>query len=653
MLSVRRWSPNLPGWLRRLYWIGILLVGWFVLVAGSCGGYEPPQPPSPSPETPSPPPANVVLRVVDGRITPDPGQGATVCCDNPLDPWQDEGLADGWSAPTAKAIDRLKAAGAGWGHIRLGPYSDVGAAYLEEGERSVRDFEARGMYVLVDAWDYWALANGVNLFGLRCSDTHAAPPQAALDWMREVGRRFGKYERAFFEVGNEAFRCAPSPDWENGLIAALRSGLTDGPRLVGSQFFRGELGLRDNAAAAGTSHAITFDMRAHRRNKSGYGEMAGGSVRVEVAPQIRPIFDFVIYGAYPVGLDAPCSIGPSGVPAIIEEDDGALYTSDQWRRLNERCKGVGTKVIHWRGQRAWWEESDFLGAPLPVTGLVDCQTPPTGPELCSTGGGAFLQVVGDASAAAVKAHPELYRIEADGPYTKDRPEEMLHIQYVSEAVRKRGLCAGTYWGEEIGVMAPGDRTQSENYDLIRGDGRVIWGYRATCRPGTIVGGASDAVNGPWRGDPPSPPPIPPPRPAPSASPTTGCPPEAPGLSKIRIEGRRLASLIVDATPMAHDSEFCAPVNGRLDCPFGAETPEGMAQRQACELRHAPYRWSFQAITCSDTLGYGPCWLNADNPLQIRVAGPTSTIGVAQVCANDGRCWRADCATDNPVCVAIP
>ena len=70
-----------------------------------------------------------------------------------------------------------------------------------------------------------------------------------------------------------------------------------------------------------------------------------------------------------------------------------------------------------------------------------------------------------------------------------------------QAVRRRGLCAGIYYAEEIGVMSPEDKTFSENFDLILSSGRPWRGmnaHRATCRPGTIVGPASDPINGPFR-----------------------------------------------------------------------------------------------------------------------------------------------------------
>lgn len=159
---------------------------------------------------------------------------------------------------------------------------------------------------------------------------------------------------------------------------------------------------------------------------------------------------------------------------------------------------------------------------------------------------------------------------------------------------------------------------------------------------------------------PGPTPSPTPEPTPTPVPTPACPENAPDLDKIKLEGRRQASLIVDGTDFVHDAAFCAAVNGRLDCPFGDESPAGFAQRQACEAKHGPYSWSFNGIACDlEPMEGSTCWLNFNvsegkrNPLQIRVAGPATIMGVVQVCAADGRCWISDCSFDSPVCVAAP
>ena len=159
---------------------------------------------------------------------------------------------------------------------------------------------------------------------------------------------------------------------------------------------------------------------------------------------------------------------------------------------------------------------------------------------------------------------------------------------------------------------------------------------------------------------------PPPTPEPTSPPPATCPEGAPPPNKIKLEGRRLASLIVDGTVYVHSQEFCAAINGQLDCPYGDESPEGWAQRRACDALHGPYRWSFQGIACDDEPKYDPagkllstCWLNLNagesvrNPLQIRIAGPPTILGVVEACTVEGVCSRADCSFQSPVCQMLP
>lgn len=125
-----------------------------------------------------------------------------------------------------------------------------------------------------------------------------------------------------------------------------------------------------------------------------------------------------------------------------------------------------------------------------------------------------------------------------------------------------------------------------------------------------------------------------------------CPLNAPPLDKIKIEGRRLASLIIDLTPMVHDQTWCV-ANGmnRVDCPYGAETPVGMAQRVACEAKYIPYIAKWDGQSCDGDA----CWNNNGNPLQFRIKGPSSVTGTFQVCTKDNQCFSANCAFGYPVC----
>jgi len=671
--------------LRKVYWIAVLLGSWFVLSGSSCG--NPPPTPEPNP-TPTPD-GEGAIKIIDGDFSPPLGLGCDLCCDNPLTAFYDEGLEDGWSALNTAALDRVHAAGCKHTVLRLGPFSDVGLAYLDVAEASVQHAEDLGMVSLISVWDSWAAANGWEFYGHGCSVTHGPPPQVLIDYAKQVGARFGKYKHVIFELSNEGFRCNPAPEFEQGMRDALASTFPDGPRLIGSQFYPGTVpsvvsrvthgvgvsqsvrAARDAGAEGGAAPAgqIIFRPKPGTRSATGYGDrprhpskQGVRPVQISLAAQAaRPVFDFVLYGGVPIGTDPP--LAPPGTPAIIEEDDGNYSSTDAWRRFNER-KAARVTMKHWRGGRAWWEEEDFLRHPLTIPGLIDCQTPPTGSETCKLKGepGFVTHYAGDIDASITEAlvqHPELYRWSADQAYVDTSLNEMLHLQYVTEGLRRRGYCSGSYHGEEIAVMLPADRSLNENYDLLRSDGLVRFSaHAATCNPGTIVGGASDAVNGPFSSSPVPPTPSPDPQPTPTPSPATptppvaGCPPEAPPTNKIKIEGRRLASLIIDLTPMAHDAAFCTPINARLDCPYGAETPEGMVQRQACEMERGPYTGFRGGVQCSKADdGVAPCWNNNGNPLQFRMRGPASTMAIFKVCAGNPwtGCWEADCSFDSPVC----
>lgn len=140
---------------------------------------------------------------------------------------------------------------------------------------------------------------------------------------------------------------------------------------------------------------------------------------------------------------------------------------------------------------------------------------------------------------------------------------------------------------------------------------------------------------------PTPIPTPSPSPSPSPSPTSSpllCPSNAPPLARIILEGRKLADLIVDATPKGGPDEAWCLSQGFTDpdgsgqsfCPYG---PEGSVTRLACEKAKDPWVWSWNDTLCTPEFEPGVgCQLNNGNILQIRVGHDNVPPQVVELCS---------------------
>jgi len=186
---------------------------------------------------------------------------------------------------------------------------------------------------------------------------------------------------------------------------------------------------------------------------------------------------------------------------------------------------------------------------------------------------------------------------------------------------------------------------------LSGCGYLIWPYPI---PGPVPYPSPSVEPSPEPSPVPTTTPEPTPTPAPSPTPTPGptpgpaptaCPPEAPTLAKYRLHvsargtyprGRR-----GDATPVAYGEDWCFS-QGFLDpdgsgqgfCPYGQEG-SGQAQREACEVREGPHKWSFRPEGFFDFLPIE----RSENPLQAWVA--SDARGTIRVCAGNGHCTEAD------------
>lgn len=128
------------------------------------------------------------------------------------------------------------------------------------------------------------------------------------------------------------------------------------------------------------------------------------------------------------------------------------------------------------------------------------------------------------------------------------------------------------------------------------------------------------------GRPPVPGPTPRPTPTPVIIPTpTPTPePDCASTDSFKLDVRRLARVLVDATP---GSGFPAqPGRGGNFKPLG---PEGSADRIRCERKAAPYSWTLDGAACKGLPcdRGGNCLQNGSNDLQLVVCAPGGLVAV--------------------------
>jgi len=297
----------------------------------------PPRPPPPPPPTPPPPTPLAPVRIEGNRFVPGL-EGAVLCCDDPRTPDVDEGLRDGWTLATDQALDGLAAARVNVTHYRSGPYNLTGPTgagladardrrtaamlglsvksygpgtdILPDLRRSVQAANARGIYVEVDLVDNWALVNGWNFYDDDCSVTQGPPPANYRGWVDAVVASTGDLA-VIYNLGNEGFRCNPSPEWERGLYEAAKASLASHNfpnRPVGSQV---------------------------------------------LLPDTRVAFDYRTLGGV---FFAPAAME---IPVALTEDDGGDHTPEQWRAVTTQARANGTYVMIWRGTMS---DRDFARA---------------------------------------------------------------------------------------------------------------------------------------------------------------------------------------------------------------------------------------------------------------------------------------------------
>jgi hypothetical protein len=302
------------------------------------------------------------IRIEGAQFAP-PLRGGVVCCDDPGTPGVDEGLRDGWTLATAVALDRLAAAGLNITHFRTGPYSASSAASIEllqEQDRAlaaavaasvanygpgpeilddlrtaVQAANARGIYVEVDLIDNWALATaGKNYWGDRCGVTHGAPKARHLQWVRDVVDHTGDLA-VLYNLGNEAFRCNPWPEWENGLYNEAKARL----------------------------QARGWPTRP-----------VGSSVML---PNVRVPLDYRALGDV---FFAPPAME---IPVMLVESDNADRAPAEWWALVEQANRNGTYVMVWRGPNS---DLEFASATSPTGAPVGGRLPNCNFKLGQIGG---------------------------------------------------------------------------------------------------------------------------------------------------------------------------------------------------------------------------------------------------------------------------
>jgi len=221
-----------------------------------------PTPPPPPPPSPPPAPTMVPLSIVGHRFNQPLLLGAVVCCA------PDEYPANGWPLVAVNFLDDMKAAGIQATHIRVGPFRNysesspsvpghlvdpatglydltkVNPEAVRRVVGTIRAARERGIYVQVSLFDFWlqfnpehsTMAMDANLQGYNGSDrctslTGEIDPYQDI-WLRAMIEATRDFENVLYDVGNEAFRCRKTEDWQEKVVALVHA-LAPG-KLVGA-----------------------------------------------------------------------------------------------------------------------------------------------------------------------------------------------------------------------------------------------------------------------------------------------------------------------------------------------------------------------------------------------------------------------------------
>lgn len=173
---------------------------------------------------------------------------------------------------------------------------------------------------------------------------------------------------------------------------------------------------------------------------------------------------------------------------------------------------------------------DPLPTPVPVPPVTECNTAPTGDEMCAELSGRWSPVMRDAIQTTAAKYAG-----GDGkvPYAA---WDVYHVEIV-QRIRTAGLLCAGFYGEEIGVFKVGDQLDSENYDPLSANGTPLWAYRSTCTPATLT-----------RSD----------------FPSRLCPYGKP-LAKVEIQQRACDGTCFDATAKVCDRDYCHSLGINQDC----------------------------------------------------------------------------------------
>jgi hypothetical protein len=337
-------------------------------------------------------------------------RGATNCCDDDRTPTVDEGLADGWPLVNDAALARIDAAGTvNWTHIRLGPFTTDGMEILPRARVSILAAQARGIYVEVDVVDNWALVNSAhNFYGDNCSVTQAAPPPRYLDWVKKVVDATWDLP-VMYNLGNEGFRCRPSPEWENGLYAALKS-----------------------------------ELAAHGVNRP-----VGNTITVE---DTRVALDYRTYH----GWHVPPATWSRDIPAMLTETNNRLYSAAEWAQLVQQSEQRGFYVSIWRGPNSWDEHNAAIAA-MPKLG----ETPPPPPPSNCMGEPLVPAACSEQMRQVVKA-----ATDALGTLGPDCPTNLKAL--AAKITQQTGKCVIA--GYEAVFILRDDGLAEENHTCYFGNG---------------------------------------------------------------------------------------------------------------------------------------------------------------------------------------
>ena len=185
--------------------------------------------PTPGPVLPTPKLGILAPLTTNGNLFAVELRGLVICCYDGDGDEQAYTLPSGWPLITTDALKEIAYNGGNWTHIRVTTEQDglSWPAWLGKAGQSIEAARDLGVYVEVTVLDIWGLINADRGYwpwrGEDCGITQESPRNRHVLRVRDIVRATGKFPNVLYEIGNEAFRCDVSREWETGIRDAIRN----------------------------------------------------------------------------------------------------------------------------------------------------------------------------------------------------------------------------------------------------------------------------------------------------------------------------------------------------------------------------------------------------------------------------------------------